>query len=122
VNKQKAVNRRRERRRFHVRNAVRGTADRPRLSVHRSLKHISCQVIDDQSGRTLASASTKDTDLRGQVTKSGNKEAAAVVGRVIAEKAIQAGIKTVCLDRGHSKYHGRVAALADAARAAGLVF
>ncbi len=122
MKKQQIVNQRRQRRRFHVRNSVRGTADRPRLSVHRSHKHISCQVIDDLAGRTLASASSLDKDLREQLPYGGNKAAATAVGKVIASKALQAGIKEVRFDRGHCKYHGRVAALADAAREAGLVF
>jgi large subunit ribosomal protein L18 len=116
------VNRRRERRRFHVRNRVRGTADRPRLCVHRSLKQISCQVIDDIAGKTLVSVSTLDKDMRERVTAGGNKASAAIVGKAIAEKALQAGIKEVRFDRGPAKYHGRVASLADAAREAGLVF
>jgi large subunit ribosomal protein L18 len=90
--------------------------------VHRSHKHISCQVIDDLAGRTLASASSLDKDLREQLPYGGNKAAATAVGKVIASKALQAGIKEVRFDRGHCKYHGRVAALADAAREAGLVF
>jgi large subunit ribosomal protein L18 len=91
------------------------------MSIQRSLKHISCQLIDDVSGRTLAAASTRDTALRGQLKYGGNCQAAAAVGKAIAEKALEAGIKAVRLDRGHAKYHGRVAALADAAREAGLV-
>ena len=122
MKKQQIINRRRERRRFHVRNRVRGTNDRPRLSVHRSHKHISCQVIDDDAGKTLVSASSLDKDLRQQVAYGGNKAAAAVIGKAIAGKALQAGIKEVRFDRGECKYHGRVAALADAAREAGLVF
>lgn len=122
MKKQQIVNQRRQRRRFHVRNSVRGTADRPRLSVHRSHKHISCQVIDDLAGKTLVSASSLDKDLREQLPYGGNKAAAAVIGKAIADKALQAGIKEVRFDRGHCKYHGRVAALADAAREAGLVF
>lgn len=122
MKKRQIINQRRERRRFHVRNRVRGTADRPRLSVHRSHKHISCQVIDDLAGKTLVSASSLDKDLRPQLAYGGNKAAAAVIGKAIAGKALQAGIKQVRFDRGECKYHGRVAALADAAREAGLVF
>ena len=120
MNKQKEVNKRRQRRRRHVRNRVRGTGDRPRLCVQRSLKHIGCQIIDDLAGTTLVSASTRDRELRDQVSYGGNKDAAEIVGKAIAEKAAEAGIKEVRFDRGHSKYHGRVAALADAAREAGL--
>lgn len=122
MNKQKEVNRRRKRRRYHVRNRVRGTAEVPRLCVHRSLKHIGCQLIDDFNGKTIASASTRDKDLREQVEYGGNKEAAMLIGKLIAEKAQQAGITAVRFDRGYAKYHGRVAALADAAREAGLKF
>ena len=121
MNKQREISERRQRRRFHVRNKVRGSEERPRMSVHRSLKHISCQLIDDLTGRTLASASSSDKGLRGQISYGGNCEAATAVGKAIAEKALEAGIKAVRLDRGHAKYHGRVAALADAAREAGLV-
>lgn len=105
-----------------MRNRVRGTADRPRLSVHRSHRQISCQVIDDIAGKTLVSVSTLDKDMRERVASGGNKAAAAIVGKAIAEKALQAGIKEVRFDRGGCKYHGRVASLADAAREAGLVF
>ena len=122
MKKQQIVNQRRERRRFHVRNRVRGTADRPRLSVHRSHRHIACQVIDDVAGKTLVSASSLDQDLRQQLPYGGNKAAAVVIGKAIAGKALQVGIKEVRFDRGECKYHGRVAALADAAREAGLVF
>ena len=122
MKKQQIVNQQRERRRFRVRNRVRGTADRPRLSVHRSHRHIACQVIDDVAGKTLVSASSLDKDLRQQLAYGGNKAAAVVIGKAIAGKALQAGIKEVRFDRGECKYHGRVAALADAAREAGLVF
>lgn len=114
------VNKQRRNRRFRVRNKLRGTSDRPRLSVFRSHKHIACQIIDDSTGKTLASASTNDQDLRGEFKYGGNAEAAASIGKTIAERAIAAGIKQVRFDRGHNKYHGRVAALADAAREAGL--
>lgn len=116
------VNRRRERRCFHVRNRVRGNAERPRLCVHRSLRQISCQVIDDVAGKTLVSVSTLDQGMREQVKNGGNKAAAAIIGKALAEKALQAGIKEVRFDRGSCKYHGRVASLANAAREAGLVF
>jgi len=92
------------------------------LSVKRSHKNVACQLIDDSVGKTLVSASTLDTDLRAQLKYGGNKTAAEFIGKVIAERAIAVGVKTVCFDRGESRYHGRVAALADAARAAGLSF
>ena len=122
MNEQKVFNQRRQRRRRHVRNRVQGTPDRPRLSVHRSLQHISCQIIDDRAGKTLVSASSCEQAVRANLRYGGNKDAAAVIGKRIAEKALAAGIKQVRFDRGHCKYHGRVAALAEAARAAGLEF
>jgi large subunit ribosomal protein L18 len=110
------------RRQRHVRKKARGTADRPRLTVFRSLQHIYCQVIDDDAGKTLASASTREKEIADQVKYGGNKKAAEAVGRTIAERAKAAGVKQVCFDRGHDKYHGRIAALADAARKEGLEF
>lgn len=101
-----------------VRKKVHGTAARPRLAVFRSNKHISAQVIDDQTGRTLAAASTTEPDLRGAGT--GNKDAATKVGQLVAERAKAAGVTKVVFDRGGNLYHGRVAAVAEAARAAGL--
>jgi large subunit ribosomal protein L18 len=120
MREQARLNIRRQRRRFRVRKKLRGTQDRPRLSVFRSHKHIGCQIIDDLGGKTVVAASTRDKDLRESVKYGGNKAAAQVVGRAIAERAIAAGIKQVRFDRGSYKYHGRVAALADAAREAGL--
>ena len=119
---EKAIQKQRTRRRWRVRRAIRMTSGRPRLCVFRSHSHIYCQVIDDQLGQTLASASTLDKEVRASVTKCGNKEAAGVVGKAIAQRALAAGVKAVCLDRGRYRYHGRVAALADAAREAGLTF
>jgi large subunit ribosomal protein L18 len=108
----------RARRHRRVRKKVAGTADRPRLAVFRSNKHISAQVIDDRSGRTVAAASSTEADLRGGAT--GNKETATQVGRLLAERAKAAGVTKVVFDRGGNLYHGRVAAVADAARDAGL--
>ena len=122
MDKQRYLDGQRRRRRFRVRKAVRGSAARPRLSVSRTHKNVAAQIIDDSAGRTLVAASTLDADLRTQVKYGGNKAAAQVVGKAIAARALEAGIKEVCFDRGHNKYHGRVAALADAARAAGLSF
>ena len=119
---ERTILRQRKRRGFRVRKATRGTTERPRLSVFRSHKHIYAQVIDDQTGRTLASASTQDKNVRGQVAYGGNKNAAAVVGKAVAERALAAGVSKVAFDRGQYKYHGRVAALADAAREGGLSF
>ncbi len=101
-----------------IRRKVRGTTERPRLAIYRSLNHIYAQVIDDERGLTLASASTTEKDLRGQT--GGNIEAAARIGRAIAERAQAAGISQVVFDRGGYLYHGRVKALTDAAREAGL--
>ena len=112
----------RMRRRHRVRRAIRGTTDRPRLSVFRTHKHIYAQIIDDSTGSTLVSASSMDKQIRDAVTFGGNKQAAEAIGRVVAERAQAAGLKKVCFDRGEFHYHGRVAALADAARAAGLEF
>src|ERR671917_1831075 len=101
-----------------IRRKVLGTGGRPRLAIYRSLNHIYAQVIDDERGQTIASASTTEKDLRGGT--GGNVEAAERVGRTIAERAQAAGIKQVVFDRGGYLYHGRVKALADAAREAGL--
>jgi large subunit ribosomal protein L18 len=114
-----ALNRQRLRRKFRVRKRLTGTPERPRLSVTRSHKNISVQVIDDEAGKTLASASTLEKAISAY---GGNKDAAALIGKAIAERAVAAGVKQVCFDRGPYKYHGRVAALADAAREAGLEF
>ena len=111
-----------QRRQWSVRNSLSGTAERPRLSVFRSDKHIYAQVIDDLAGRTLASASSMNTDVRGDLKNGGNIAAAKQVGKAIAERAKAAGITQVAFDRGGRKYHGRVKALADAAREGGLKF
>lgn len=104
-----------------IRKRVAGNEDRPRLSVYRSLNHIYAQVINDEEGRTLAAASSMDKDLR--VTKNGgNLEGAQAVGKLIAERALAAGVAKVAFDRGGYLYHGRIKALADAAREAGLEF
>jgi large subunit ribosomal protein L18 len=112
----------RQRRAFRVRKRLRGTPERPRLSVARSHKHITAQIVDDESGKTLAAASSLDKQLSGTLTTGGNQQAAQAIGKAVAERAIAAGIKAVCFDRGPYKYHGRVAALANAAREAGLSF
>jgi large subunit ribosomal protein L18 len=110
----------RKRRTFRVRKSLRGDAARPRLSVFRSHKHIYAQVIDDETGKTLASASTTEGDLATKLKYGGNVAAATAVGKTVAERSLEAGIKQVCFDRGPFKYHGRVAAVAEAAREAGL--
>ena len=110
----------RRKRHQRIRLHLAGTQDRPRLAVFRSLNHIYAQVIDDASGRTLAAASTVEKDLRGST--STKTEEAAVVGRLLAERAKAAGIERVVFDRAGFRYHGRVKSLADAAREAGLEF
>lgn len=118
----KAIGKQRTRRRFRVRKSLRGTPERPRLCVTRSHRNISVQVIDDIAGKTLVSASTADKKLAKKVKYGGNADAAQVIGQAIAERANKAGVTQVCFDRGGCKYHGRVAALANAAREAGLKF
>ena len=118
----KAIGKQRRRRRFRVRKRTRGTTERPRLCVTRSHRNIVAQVVDDLSGKTLASASTADKEMTKQVKYGGNVAAAEAIGKAVAERAAKAGINQVSFDRGQCKYHGRVAALAEAARAAGLKF
>jgi large subunit ribosomal protein L18 len=112
----------RERKHIRVRTKITGTPERPRLCVYRSLNHLYAQVIDDTKGVTLVAASTLAPEIREQVGKQKNIEAARVVGKLIAEKAKTKGITQVVFDRGGNLYHGRVAALADAAREGGLDF
>lgn len=119
--KQEKQNRlQRRRRRFRVRNRIKRDSTRPRMSVFRSLKHIYVQIIDDEDGKTLVSASSADRELKGAIAYGGNCEAAKAVGKAIADRALAAGLTKVAFDRAEYKYHGRVAALADAARDAGL--
>jgi large subunit ribosomal protein L18 len=114
---------RRQRAHLRVRARVAGTAERPRLAVFKSLKHIYAQVIDDQAGRTLAQASTLDGDVKAQIEKPGsNVDAAKAVGAAVADRAKAQGIEAVVFDRGGYIYHGKVKALADAAREKGLRF
>jgi large subunit ribosomal protein L18 len=112
------------RKRVHarVRIKVSGTPERPRLCVYRSLGHIYAQVIDDRSGKTLVSASSVDSETKKNLKRGGNIAAAKVIGKAVAERAKAAGVSKVVFDRGGYKYHGRVKALADAAREAGLQF
>jgi large subunit ribosomal protein L18 len=112
----------RDRRHRRIRARVTGVSARPRLSVFRSLNHISAQVIDDTSGRTIAAASSSESDLRKALKSTSNLAAAEAVGKAVAERAKKAGIEAVVFDRGGYIYHGRVKALAEAARAAGLEF
>lgn len=119
---QKRKNATRLRRSRHVRRKIVGTPERPRLSVFRSCKHISVQLIDDLAGVTLGAASSLTKETRGQMKHGGNVAAAKVVGQQIAVVAKEKGIEKVAFDRGHYKYHGRVKALAEAAREGGLQF
>ena len=111
-----------QRRKYHVRKKIFGTRDRPRLSVFRSNRHIYAQIIDDTVGATLASANTNSKRLREQLPCDDNKKAAQVVGEAIAKQALGVGINSVCFDKNRYKFHGRVKALAEAARKEGLVF
>ena len=119
---QKAKQRRQLRRRLHVRRNIVGTAERPRLSVFRSSKHIYAQLVDDLSGVTLAAVSSVAKDVKTGTPYGGNIKAAAVVGKKLAETAKAKGIQKAAFDRGHYRYHGRIKALADAAREGGLQF
>ena len=110
------------RRRQHVRRGITGTCERPRLSIFRSSKHIYAQLIDDLRGLTLATASSQSLDLKNSIKYGGNVKAAVVVGKMLAETARNKGISKAAFDRGHYRYHGRVKALADAAREGGLQF
>ena len=115
-------NKQRQIRHMRVRNKISGTAERPRLSVYRSLNNIYAQVIDDVAQNTIVSASTLDEELKGKLNGTGNKEAAKLVGELVAKRAIEKGIKAVVFDRGGYIYHGVVKAIAEAAREAGLEF
>lgn len=109
-------------RRERVRKKIQGTAERPRLNVFRSLQNIYAQIIDDEKGTTLVSISTLAPELKGKMPSSNNTAAATAVGELLAKKAVEAGIKQVVFDRAGYVYHGRIKALADAARAGGLEF
>ncbi len=112
-----------ERRRARVRRTLKArAAGRPRLSIHRSSKHIYAQIIDDAAGKTIAAASSLEKDLRTSLKTGADKAAAAAIGKLVAERAVKAGVTTVVFDRGAYIYHGRVKALADAAREGGLSF
>ena len=119
-----ALSRIERRRRIHyrIRKHVNGTAERPRMCVFRSNKQIYVQVIDDQQGKTLAAAASNDKELAAQCKGKNGIEAAAIVGKAIAERAIAKGVTTIAFDRGGYLFHGRVKSLADAAREGGLVF
>jgi large subunit ribosomal protein L18 len=112
----------RSKRKKRVRSRVVGTSERPRLNVFRSLKHIYAQAIEDTTGKTLISASTLSSELKGSVRCPGNVEAAKKVGELIAKKCLEKGIQKVVFDRSGYLYHGRIKALAEAARASGLIF
>ncbi len=110
------------RRHLRIRKKIFGTAEKPRLSVFKSQRHIYVQLIDDTKGHTILSASTLDPELRQEIAKTYNKEAAKKVGKLIAQRALSKGINQVVFDRGGFKYHGRIKELADAAREVGLKF
>ena len=112
----------RKKRHDRIRNKITGTIERPRMSINRSLNNISVQIIDDLAGNTLVSASTVEPALKGEVEHCGNKEAARLVGELVAERALEKGIDSVVFDRSGYKYHGRVKELAEAAREKGLQF
>lgn len=112
----------RRKRHERVRKQISGTAERPRLNVYRSLNHIYAQVIDDVAGHTLAAASTAEKDIEAQVAELTKKDAAKLVGKLVAQRAQEKGVKTIVFDRGGYVYTGRVASLADGAREAGLIF
>lgn len=118
---QKQITVQKERRQYRVRNKLRA-GNRPRLSVFRSNKHIYAQIIDDTQGKTLVAASTTEPSLRGDESNGSTTEAAAAIGKLVAERALEKGVKQVAFDRGSYRFHGRVQALADAAREAGLDF
>jgi len=105
-----------------LRKKIRGCAERPRLAIHRSLKNIFCSLVDDLSGKTLLTVSTLDKELRGQFKYGGNVKASGALGAVLAKRAKAKGINKVCFDRGGYIYHGRIKALAEAARKEGLEF
>jgi large subunit ribosomal protein L18 len=113
---------RRARIRRRYRNTVRGTAARPRLAVYRSLRHVYAQVIDDEAGITLVSASSLEKDIAGSASHGGNSEAAKLVGKAIGDRTKEKGLDTVVFDRGGFNYHGVIRAMAEAAREAGLKF
>jgi large subunit ribosomal protein L18 len=112
----------RQRRHESVRQKVAGTPDRPRLNIFRSLTQVYAQLIDDESGRTLASASTLETEIKPKLAGLNKTEQAKLIGEAIARRAVEKGVKQVVFDRGGYRYHGRVRALAEAAREAGLEF
>jgi large subunit ribosomal protein L18 len=118
----KSTSEQRERRHRRLRVKVQGTPERPRLNVYRSLEHIYAQVIDDTQGHTLASASTLESDVKKAIDGKNKSEAAKIVGQTVASRAQAAGVSKVVFDRGGNRYHGRVKALAEGAREAGLEF
>jgi len=122
MNRSQARTEARSRIRIRVRQKVRGASERPRLAVYKSGRHIYAQVVDDGKGATLAHASSLDPGLRKETAKGGSREAAGKVGALVAERAKKAGVTKVVFDRGGYRYHGRVKALADAARSGGLEF
>lgn len=115
-------NKLRKKKHMRIRNKISGTPERPRLNVYKSINHIYAQIIDDTAGITLVSASTLDFALKDRISNGANKEAAKEVGKLVAQRAVEKGIKTIVFDRGGYIYHGKVKELADSARAEGLKF
>jgi large subunit ribosomal protein L18 len=122
MERKKDLNNARKQRHRRVRKKISGTADRPRLCVFRSLKHMYAQLIDDENGQTLVGVSTLSPEVKSSASYGGNVAAAKEVGKLLAQKALEKNITQVVFDRGGYKYHGRVAALADEARAGGMKF
>ena len=122
MNRQKLKHAQRVRRHQRLRNRIHGTAERPRLSVYRSVKHVYAQIVNDDEGRTLLTVSSISKDLRPTLKTGGDVKAAAAVGTKLAQAAVAAGIKKVAFDRGFGRFHGRIKALAEAARKGGLQF
>ena len=120
--KRRDRNEARERRHLRIRRSIRGTAERPRLSVFRSLSHVHVQLVDDGARRTIAAASTLDPEIRSQARDASKSEASKIVGQLIAKRARERGIRQVVFDRGGYLYHGRVRAVAEGAREGGLEF
>ena len=122
MNREKLKHAQRDRRHHRLRNRLHGTAERPRLTVYRSMKHVYAQIINDDEGRTLLTVSSVSKDLRSTLKTGGDVKAAAAVGTKLAQAAVAAGIKKVAFDRGFGRLHGRIKALAEAARKGGLQF
>jgi large subunit ribosomal protein L18 len=122
MNQHKMKTKRRTRRKARIRKTLMGTSERPRLSIYRTAQHIYAQLIDDLAGKTLASASSRSKSLRDGIQKGSNRDGATLVGKALGEQAVSGGYSSIVFDRNGYRFHGRVKALADAAREAGLKF